>query len=181
MIYDVDIAKLELSCVLNIQGAPADVVSLLSSRGISLPEKPNTAALARGMAIYWVGPTQWILRAPEALEEQLLQELQSDPSNGNTSVVDISDTLQFFSVTGRDADDVLSVCCPLDIHRTVFPANAVTYTEIVSTKALLLRIPDGYEFAVDRSYADFANDSMHRILGTTQPVNHAGRPSPQIS
>jgi len=169
MIYDVTLELLELSCVLDVKGTRSDVASRLARFRVVPPESPNTASLSGDLALYWVGPTQWILRAPHAAEEQLMAELRLDRSDGNSSVVDVSDTLRFFSVRGRHADDVLSICCPLDTHMTVFPVNAVTFTEMFGTKALLLRISDGYQFAVDRSYADFANDSLHRILGTPLP------------
>jgi sarcosine oxidase subunit gamma len=175
MIYDVNIEILEFFCVLDVKGERTDVSSRLAALRIAPPASPNTAAISGDMALCWVGPTQWILRAPESTEELLMQELQTTEFDGRTSVVEISDMLQFFSVRGPDADDVLSTVCPLDTHLTKFPDNATTFTEIFGTRALLLRVSDGYHFAVERSYADFINDSLHRVLGTPLAVDHAGR------
>jgi sarcosine oxidase subunit gamma len=181
MIYDVTLETLDLFCVFDLKGSRSGITSLVAPLGIVPPEKPNTGTRSGDMALCWVGPTQWILRAPEAAELQLLQQLQVEDGDENTSAVEVSDMFQFFSVCGRDADDVLAVSCPLDTHVTAFPANAVTFTELFGTKALLLRVTDGYHFAVDRSYADFVNDLLHRILGTPLPVNHAGRPPYDLS
>ncbi len=175
MIYDVSIETLELFCVFDLKGARAAIASRIAGLQIVLPESPNALATSGDMVLCWVGPTQWILRASEAAEQQLILELQPNVSDGNTSVVEVSDMLQFFSVRGRDADDVLAVCCPFDTHLTAFPDNAATFTEFLGTKALLLRVNDGYQFAVERSYADFIDDNLHRILGVPLPVDHAGR------
>ena len=175
MIYDVSIEMLDLFCVFDLKGKRSHIASLLASLPINLPENSNTATTSGGMVLCWVGPTQWILRAPQATEQKLALEFQLNGTERKISVVEISDMLQFFSVRGRDADEVLAACCPLDFHLTVFRDNAVTFTEFLGTKALLLRVADTYQLAVERSYTDFINDNLHRILGMPMPIDHAGR------
>ncbi len=175
MIYDVDIEMLEHFCVFDLKGAPEEIAILVASLHLTPPGNPCTATRSEEMLLCWIGPAQWILRAPQSMAPQLTQELQANGSNDTTSSVEISDMLQFFSARGSDADEILAVCCPLDTHQTAFPSNAATFTELLGTKALLLREIDGFQFAVDRSYADFINDNLHRVLGTPLPVDHAGR------
>ncbi len=175
MIYDVRIEALELSCVFDLKGTPTEVAARLLPLRLTLPNSPNTATQSDDMMLCWVGPAQWILRAPLAMEPQLTSRLQHLVGDDVTPAVEISDTLQFFSIRGIDADNVLAVCCPLDLHPTTFPSNAVSFTEFLEIKALLLRVSDGFEFAVDRSYGDFVNDNLHRILGTPLAIDHAGQ------
>jgi heterotetrameric sarcosine oxidase gamma subunit len=175
MIYDVSIEMLDLFCVFDLKGKRSHIASVLASIPINLPESSNTATTSGDMVLCWVGPTQWILRASQAAEQKLMLEFQLNCSERNTSVVDISDMLQFFSVQGRDVDEVLAICCPLDFHLEAFRGDTATFTEFLGTKALLLRVADAYQFAVERSYADFINDNLHRILGTPLPVDHAGQ------
>ena len=175
MIYDVSIEALELFCVFDLKGARTDVAARLAPLRLTLPSSPNTATRSDDMMLCWVGPTQWILRASPIAEQRLMPQLQPDVSDGMTSAVEISDTLQFFSIRGNDAENVLAVCCPLDLHRTAFPSDAATFTELLGIKALLLRVTAGYEFAVDRSYGDFVDDRLHRILGTPLTIDHAGQ------
>ncbi len=175
MIYDVSIEMLDLFCVFDLKGKRSHIASLLTSLSINLPESSNTVTTSGDMVLCWVGPMQWILRAPQAAEQKLALEFQLNGSGRNTSVVDISDMLQFFSVQGRDVDEVLAICCPLDFHVKTFRDNTATFTEFLGTKALLFRVADIYQLAVERSYADFINDNLHRILGTPLPVDHAGR------
>jgi sarcosine oxidase subunit gamma len=180
MIYCVNIERLELFCVFDLKGSRTDITSLLTKLKIVPPETPNTAAIFGNVALYWIGPQHWILRAPQTEADALTVEFQtSDIKEGNTSIVEVSDMLQFFSIRGADANEVIAVCCTLDAHSTTFPHNAVTYTEIFGTKALLSRDAfadgEGFQIAVDRSYADFIDDNLHRILGAPLEVNHAGR------
>ena len=175
MIYNVTIEVLNRFCVFDLKGTQSCVASRLGRLPIIPPERPNTATTAGDLALCWVGPEQWILRASVDSEHALRFEFQTDDNHNKTSVVEISDMLQFFSVGGRDAEDVLAVCSPLDTHLTAFPDNAATFTELLGTKALLLRVTNGYHLAVERSYADFIDDNLHRILGISLPVNHAGR------
>ncbi|MGI9258202.1 MAG: sarcosine oxidase subunit gamma [Gammaproteobacteria bacterium] len=180
MIYDVSIETLDRYCVFDLKGTRTDMASRLAGLAITLPESANTLSRSGDIVSCWIGPTQWILLAPETTGHELVRKLQPNVSDAKTSVVEISDMLQFFAVHGRDADEVLSVCCPLDTHPTAFPKNAVTFTELSGTKALLLRDTDGFQFAVDRSYADFIDDILHRILGTPLPIDHAGRTPGEI-
>ena len=175
MIYDVCIEALELFCVFDLKGTRTDVATRVAPLRLELPNSPNTATRSNDVTLCWVGPTQWILRASLTAENRLLPQLQPDVSEGMTSAVEISDTLQFFSVRGNEADSVLAVCCPLDLHGTAFPSDAATFTELLGIKALLLRVVDGFEFAVDRSYGDFVDDNLHRILGTPLTVEHTGQ------
>jgi heterotetrameric sarcosine oxidase gamma subunit len=180
MIYNVNIKRLELFCVFDLKGSRTDIASFLTKLQIVPPETPNTAAIFGNVTLCWVGPKHWILRAPQTEADTLTLEFQtSEIKERNTSIVEVSDMLQFFSIHGPDANDVIAVCSTLDTHSTVFPRNAVTYTEIFGTKALLSRdvFPDseGFQIAVDRSYADFIDDNLHRILGAPLEVNHAGR------
>jgi heterotetrameric sarcosine oxidase gamma subunit len=178
MIYDVSINQLELFCVFDLKGSRTDISPCLARLNALPPETPNTMVVSENITLCWVGPTRWILLAPHSEEEYLISEFEmKDSSEHDVSTVEISDTLQLFSIQGRDADDILAICCPIDIHMTTFADNAVTYTEMFGTKVLVLRDTHGFQIAVERSYADFINDSLHRILGKPLPVNHAGRPA----
>lgn len=182
MIYNVSIERLELFSVFDLKGSRTDIASRLAKLRIVPPEMPNTAAIVGNVLLCRVGPKHWILRAPQSEADALALGFQSDDiKEGNTSIVEVSDMLQFFSIRGTDANDVIAVCCAVDTHSTTFPHNAATFTEIFGTKALLLRddFPDGegFQIAVDRSYADFIDDNLHRILGTPLKVDHAGQPA----
>lgn len=91
---------------------------------------------------------------------QTLTRLHSAPVD--ISIVLVSDTLKFFNIDGPDADQIVAIACPLDIHPSVFPHHGATYTEAFGLKALLMRVPGGFEIAVESSFADMIDDYFVR-------------------
>jgi sarcosine oxidase gamma subunit len=58
----------------------------------------------------------------------------------------------------------MAVASPLDLHPASFPADAATWAEAFGIKALIRRIDDGFEIAIDRSYADWFEDVLKRVV-----------------
>jgi sarcosine oxidase subunit gamma len=108
----------------------------------------------------WIGPDHWILRAGIEQEPVLIAALNPSAAPADVSVVVVSDTLTFFTITGVDAAWIMGVICPLDLHPSVFADTRVTYCEILGLKALVSRIADGFEIAVDQSFGDFVADCL---------------------
>ena len=80
----------------------------------------------------------------------------------HVSIVLVSDTLTFFRISGPDADQIIKIASPLDIHPTVFPCNGASYTQVFGIKGLVIRNTDGFEIAVESSYADMIDDFLRR-------------------
>lgn len=76
----------------------------------------------------------------------------------------VSDVLSFYSVQGEDSDQLISIASPLDIHKSVFPANGVSYKEFFGIKALVVRSDNGFDVGVDRSYFDMMGDCFNRAV-----------------
>ena len=74
----------------------------------------------------------------------------------------VSDTLRFFHIDGSDALQIIAIACPLDTHPSVFPENGAGYTEIFGIKGLLVRSGDGFDIAVESSFADMIEDYLAR-------------------
>ena len=162
MKYDVSAKQLELSTLLDFKADVVDLLEWLADDLIRLPEKPNTYTHVEDRELYWIGPDHWLLRASVDQESKLIEQLSLNQTPENISAVIVSDALTFFSLTGSEAEQVVSILSPLDIHPTVFTENAVSYTEAFGLKALLIRRQDGFEFAVDRSYTDMFKDVLTR-------------------
>ena len=82
----------------------------------------------------------------------------------NISIVKISDTLAFFEVVGVDADQIMAIACPMDLHPSVFGSNDVSYSEVFGLRALIMRRGDGFEFAVEQSFGTMIEDYLRRAL-----------------
>ena len=165
MSYDVTIERLGRTALVDLKGTRQAVAEWLGQKFLPLPETPNCASSADGLELYWIGDDHWLLRAPADREESLLATLDIDNAPDAISAVAVSDTVDLFSISGDDADQIVAIASPLDIATSSFPQNGVTYTGAFGLKALLLRRPGGFELAVERSYGDMMEDYLSRARG----------------
>ncbi len=160
--YDVIIERPGLQAVVDLQGEPAAIADWIGAALPPLPEKPNTASEKNRLALYWVGRERWLLRADPEREDELLALTRSDAAPVDISIVPVSDSLQFFSITGPDAGEIVGIGSPLDVHPSVFPANGASFTDLFGVRGLIVRRADGFEFAVERSFGDMIEDCLAR-------------------
>lgn len=164
MSYDVQIARLGLNAVFDLKGS-ADTLRNWADDALPVfPGQPNTRTAQDGVELYHIGRDHWLVRANLNLEKALIGQLQPTACPDDVSIVQVSDTLTFFRVTGPQAYDVIAIACPLDLHETVFAQDAVTYTELFGLKALVMRCDSGFEFAVEQSFGDMIEDYLARAV-----------------
>ena len=114
------------------------------------------------MQLCWIGPERWLLRSTIANEERLLEMTRPAEAPLDISIVQVSDTLCFFDLRGPDAGEIVSIACPVDHHPSRFAENGVSYTSLFGLKGILLRSDDGFEIAVESSFADMVEDYLAR-------------------
>ena len=93
---------------------------------------------------------------------QLIEITRPDTAPLEISIVLVSDTLNFFHIEGPDAAQIVAIACPLDTHLSAFPSNGASYTEIFGIKGLLVRRSDGFDIAIESSFADMIADYLDR-------------------
>lgn len=163
--YDTHIERLDTSAIIDLKGSRNALIDWKGSDLPAFPDQPNTATNADGLELYWIGIDHWLLRAPLDREKDILQTFDLGSAPHDVSAVLVSDTLAFFAITGPDAGQILSIVSPLNVAMEVFPSNGVTYSEAFGLKALIIRRSDGFELAVERSYADMTQSYFTRIKG----------------
>ena len=160
--YDVQIRQLETNAVIDLQG-PAPAIKKWLKTGLpGFPELPNSASISDGLSLYWIAPERWLLRSVIDNEDRMLDMTRPASAPIDISVVLVSDTLRFFEIVGPDAGEIISTACSMDHHLSTFPQNGVSYTNIFGIKGLLIRIENGFEIAVESSYADMVEDYLAR-------------------
>ncbi len=165
MAYDVLIEKQGQYAIIDLKGTKQAIDDWKGPHLPAFPTAPNTASRGDGLELFWIGRDHWLLRAPLDREAALLQTFDPTTAPVDISAVLVSDTLAFFSITGPDAEQILSIASSLDTRPQSFAQNGVTYSEAFGLKALIIRCPDGYELAVERSYADMTREYLTRISG----------------
>ncbi len=166
--YEATASRAGTQAVFEIRGKQRDVAAWAGARLPPLPAQPNTETREDGLAICHCGPDRWLVRAPIRREAGLTEALDPDAAPVSVSVVPVSDSYAFFNVSGKDADAVMSMVTPLDLHRSVFPENAATFTAVCGVRGFLARRTrpeNGYELAVDASLAEMVECWFARILG----------------
>jgi len=163
MEYDVALKRLDINTLIDIQGDPDKVATWAGGKLPPFPNSPNTASESNGVSLYWIGQRRWLVRAEIENEQSLLSMLKLETAPTEISAVSTSDTQQFFSIRGPDADQIISVACPMDCHLSKFPKNGVSYTDILGIKGLIIRQAQGFDIGVERSFADMVEDYLARI------------------
>ena len=164
MVYEVKINRQKISALFDIKGSLLNVKELLASLFQKIPEEANTFISNNGKTLMYIGRDHWILRGPIEEEEELNTLLKLGATLLNTSVVLVSDTLTFFSVSGVGAKDIMAIASPLDFYETKFRENSVTFSEVFGIKALIKRVENGFEFGADQSYGDMVEDYLHKSV-----------------
>jgi heterotetrameric sarcosine oxidase gamma subunit len=161
--YDVKIQRLELNAIIDLQGDAKAIKNWIKDGDLpDFPDKPNTSSTNQNFKLYWVGLEHWLLRSEIELENRLLEMTNSSAAPIEISLVQVSDAFKFFEVIGPDAAEIISIASPIDHHLSVFPDNGVSYTNIFGIKGLLIRVNNGFEIAVESSYADLMADFLQR-------------------
>ena len=163
--YDVQIQQPQLNAVVDLQGSPLALGNWIKSGLPPFPETPNSASTSDGFSLYWIAPERFLLRSNIENEERMLDITQADSAPADISLVLVSDSFRFFKIIGADAGEIVSTACSMDHHFSVFPQNAVSYTNIFGIKGLLIRVEEGFEIAVESSFADMIADYLARATG----------------
>ena len=164
MSYDVTIQRCGLTALFDLKGATDAVGAWVGDALPPFPDRPNHRTEKDGLDLFFIGRDHWIIRAPLDQEEALEARLKPTGCPADISIVRVSDTMTFFRVTGPDAAQIMAIACPLDLHDSVFDPDAVTYSEVFGLKALVMCCQDGFEFAVEQSFADMIDDYLARAL-----------------
>lgn len=165
MSYDVTFQRCGMSALFDLKGAADAVRGWVGDALPNFPDRPNHRTEKDGKELYFIGRDRWLARAPLDEEKALGARLKPTDCPADISIVRVSDTLTFFRVTGPDANQIMAIACPMDLHDSVFDAKAVTYTEVFNLKALVMRCQDGFEFAVEQSFADMIDEYLSHAIG----------------
>jgi len=162
MAYQATTRSLPQCAVIDLKGPAADIEPRLQALG--LPAAVVGRAV-RGGAVELIkaGREHWLLRAPLKQEDRLLHALQVKTLAADSLVLGMSDLYHFFAIEGTDARQLVAVASPLDADPVAFPDDGATFTEAFGLKALLLRRPNGFALAIERSHAPMLAEYFSRI------------------
>lgn len=163
MTYDAVIERLPPFALFDLKG-PQDALANWSKVPLDYPTVPNTMTRNGGAILCHLGPNRWLLRDALENEAALNGFLRPEDAPAGISIVRVSDTQTFFRIAGPEAAEVMCIGCPLDLHDSVFGADAASYTEFFGVKALVLRCEGGFDVAVEQSFGNMIADYLSRAM-----------------
>lgn len=158
---------------INIRGNTEDqqwMKTVKDCIGLEVPTVPNQLVRSEDLAIFWLGPNEWLITAPPGeasrlaspLEEAFI-ELRSQGSH--CAIVDVTESRTVLKVSGKRVTQVLNKGCPLDFREKSFPQDTVAQSYLGHAFVLFHRLPHGdehpeFDLYVLNSFASYVWDYL---------------------
>ena len=135
--------------------------------GIAAPRPSGLAAVNGSVAMFALGPDEWLIRTGSDEEERWLAKLDKAAAASFSAVVLVSDAWRVFTVTGPDTLDVLAQVTGVDLHPSVFPTGRVVRAAFARIAAVIHRLDDrpAFDLYVDASVARYAQQWIESAIG----------------
>ncbi len=126
--------------------------------GLDLPRLANTFSENDVNRIFWMGPTEWFLTAPDGEAERLITDLEQATGGQHVSIVDVSDNRTCLVLSGAKSWTVLNKTCAFDLHPRTFQPGQCAQTLAGRTQVLLAMTsdtPPEFHLYVRNSFAHY--------------------------
>ncbi|MEP2029686.1 MAG: sarcosine oxidase subunit gamma [Paracoccaceae bacterium] len=164
MPYEATFDRLATQALFDLKGPARQLRDWVGELLPEFPEQANSGTMTGGKALYYIGLDHWLLRAELPEEQALIAELRPADAPPDISIVQISDTQAYFRITGSQADEVLAIGCPMNLHAREFGTGAASFTEFFGLRALVTRCDSGFDVAVEQSFGPMIEDYLNRAL-----------------
>jgi heterotetrameric sarcosine oxidase gamma subunit len=147
----VRLAALAPATLLSVRAGPGAATAIGMAIGVLLPTVPCRSVIARERAALWLGPDEWLIKAPEGAAglEALARRA---PADRPASVVDVSQRTRTLELAGPRAAWCINAFCALDLDIRAFPVGMCTRTLFGKAEIVLWRIaPEVFHLDVPRS------------------------------
>lgn len=123
--------------------------------GVGLPQETGAFERSGDVAIYCLGPNEWLVIVPGGTEGDTESRLRQVLS-GHFSVVDVSSGQALVNLSGSFADRMLKKSCVYDFSPTNFKPGHCVQTTFAKATALVAKNSDGtFDLVFRRSFADY--------------------------
>ncbi len=137
---DFTIRELPFTTQINLRGSAADAAFAAATQaalGHGLPAAANTWAGAGERAALWLGPDEWLIVAPDGMNEAIAATLRNGLDGQHAAVTDVSANRTVIEIAGSHARAVLAKGCPLDLHARAFGPPQTAQTLLAKAQILL--------------------------------------------
>lgn len=152
---------------ISCRGSKGDLVSRFQEQfGFALPPEPLRTSSNASVAALATAPHTWLVKASTGVLERSLRLKHV------ASVLDMSDAEVVLRIQGRDAVELLSTACPLDLSDC--PPGRCANTRFGAFNVLLHPLEkNGFDLHVARSYA---RDCQRALRRSAESLGNSGEP-----
>ena len=162
----VTLAEHPFRLMVNLRGdkkAKAFLDGVKGATGLNPPTAVGTTAGdPNKLAIYCLGPDEWLVTAADGVADDLAETLTQALHSQHTAVTEVGEGFTVIALAGHFARDVLAKGCALDLHPKSFGPGRCAQTLLARADVLLHqtaydRATDegAYEIHVRRSFAGY--------------------------
>jgi sarcosine oxidase subunit gamma len=139
-----------------LRGATPIICAAGAALGIEVAPRSCHASHARGRALLWLGPDEYLLLGADAETAALKSTLEAALQGHPHVLIDVGHRQTGLEVTGVHAVEILSSGCPLDLDVDAFPIDMCTRTLFAKAEIVLWRTAiDVFRIEVWRSFTDY--------------------------
>jgi heterotetrameric sarcosine oxidase gamma subunit len=161
--YDLTFDGPQTRTLLELRGDRAVLEQIAPGLLPPWPTRPSSASRLSERLLLWLGPDRWLLLAPLDQEDELEDALcQCHVAEAGVTLV--SDTLGFFTLSGRDAEVAISIACPLDLRPDAFGHDWIAMTDAFGVQALTMKSGPHWILAVEPSHAAYVATQLRQII-----------------
>ncbi|MCD2194689.1 sarcosine oxidase subunit gamma [Actinomycetospora endophytica] len=164
-----------LTTALDLRVDATGVFPFADVLGGPLPTAPNTWTPIRDGRAVWLGPDEWLVTSTTASGPRWEDEVRAVAGPHRGAVVDVSAQRTGVRLRGRDARELLSFGCALDLRPASFPAGSCAQTLLGQSGVLLLADDDGgpaLDVVVRASFAGYVAGWLLDAAEELRPLPH---------
>jgi len=125
------------------------VQAVKTATRLDLPSTPLSMAADAESAIFWLGPTEWLLKVHEAHAQTIADRIGEAP----LVCVDVTSGYTLLELKGAAVTSLIKKACHYDFHD--FQEGKCVQTNIAKTSGLIWRSDASYFLWIRRSFADY--------------------------
>jgi len=158
----VTLSEVSGRAMIDVRLAPDDKVARAAVEkvlGVALPQKPRSSNAKGETSVLWLSIDQWLVTAPIAGREDLMQRLEGTLLGSFALVCDMSDARAILRLEGDGAAEVMMKGGAPDLTSAEFKEGSVRrmmFAEIAAMCHCVSAKPRTLDVYVFRSYADYA-------------------------
>ena len=145
---------------INLRASPENYnffQSLKNITGLEPPPIANNFTTSGEFKLFWLGPSEWLLTAPDSQSTKLIADLTAETLGQHVSIVNVSDNRTCLILSGPKSWTVLNKTCELDLHPRTWRTGHCAQTLVARVQVLLAITNDSnleFRLFVRNSFAE---------------------------